>query len=285
MATTFFTKAPDTVQAPWNSTMGTISAALTTLGLTKTTDTGQVDWTTLQAVPAASTWTLYEIRQFTDALQATSPFYMRIEYGQIASQWAMRITVGTSTDGAGNLTGALSSQFIISSNINVATGTCYMSSDGSRLQMTMWPNLAGTNQGTCISISRSVDSTGVYTGDGVNIVGFGSGKFQQWMPRGSLGTRFPATAAVNFMCGAPATLTGNAGTDIGVFPVYPMKGYADYFDMGAMVVAPVDVAVGTVFTVLLYGATHTYIVGGNNATNHPSANGNTNFSGLAMRYE
>lgn len=93
----------------WFRQYKSFSDALTAAGFPLTADTGQVNWTTV-TVPAASTYTAYEIRRFDDADQATWPVFIRIDYAYITStqQHArIRLTFGTGSDGAGNITGVI----------------------------------------------------------------------------------------------------------------------------------------------------------------------------------
>lgn len=82
------------------------SDALTAVGLLKTADTGQIDWATV-ARPGTNTAAGYEIRTFADALQSTAPVYIKFEYGTGASATRPQIwiSIGSGSDGAGNLTG------------------------------------------------------------------------------------------------------------------------------------------------------------------------------------
>jgi hypothetical protein len=97
-----------------------ISAALTTLGLTKTSDTGQVVLTgstlafptTAQGLTAGySTYNAYEIRQLVSSGKPT--LYLKLRYGVYydvngtgaAYYWpTMTVEIGSATDGAGNIT-------------------------------------------------------------------------------------------------------------------------------------------------------------------------------------
>src|SRR3954452_19330861 len=87
----------------WGSAIGPQIAAM---GLVQTADTGQINWATVLR-PGLNTSAGYEIWRFADALQATKPVFIRIEYGIAAVTDRMRIIarVGTATDGAGTLTG------------------------------------------------------------------------------------------------------------------------------------------------------------------------------------
>jgi hypothetical protein len=84
------------------------SAALAAAGLVQTSDTGQINWVTVLK-PAASAFGGYEIWRFADTLQATAPIFLKIEYGigaaVAATSAAIRVSIGTSTNGAGTLGG------------------------------------------------------------------------------------------------------------------------------------------------------------------------------------
>lgn len=76
-------------------------------GLVRTADTGQIDLTTVSA-PATSAYAGYDIFRFDDAAQATDPVFLKVEYGKgtATTRHALRLTVGTGSDGAGTITNA-----------------------------------------------------------------------------------------------------------------------------------------------------------------------------------
>lgn len=83
-----------------------VSDALAAAGLVLHTDTGQIDFTTVTWT-AANTVSGYQIWKFSDALQATKPIYIKLEYGTNNSNGPqMWITVGIGTNGAGLITGS-----------------------------------------------------------------------------------------------------------------------------------------------------------------------------------
>lgn len=84
---------------------GELSGMLTSAGLPKSGDTGQANWTTANR-PAAN-GSVYEIRYLNDSLHATNPLYFKIEYGtnDSAGNPCIWVTCGSSTNGAGTITG------------------------------------------------------------------------------------------------------------------------------------------------------------------------------------
>lgn len=81
-----------------------ISNILNAGGLTKTLDTGQVDWTTA-VWPAVNGIAAYETRQFTDPLHSSVPIYFRLVWERTATNtMEIRLSIGKGTNGTGYLT-------------------------------------------------------------------------------------------------------------------------------------------------------------------------------------
>jgi len=141
------------------------------VGFPKSGDTGQVtDWAT-ETIPAANT-TKYEIRYLNDSLHATKPVYVKIEYGTgTAGRVALWITVSSSTNGAGTMTGTIYySRAQINNNTAPSAGTYFT---GVAYQpgfiFCIWKrghNPSGTLSPT-FGVYRTVDSTGAITTGGV----------------------------------------------------------------------------------------------------------------------
>jgi hypothetical protein len=81
------------------------------IGLTRTADTGQINWATVEW-PAAETDAGYEIYRFNDTLQATRPIYIKIFYGRGEGEKRYRIglQVGSKSNGTGTIEGGLSTR-------------------------------------------------------------------------------------------------------------------------------------------------------------------------------
>lgn len=76
-------------------------------GFERTADTGQINWSSVAYPGVNDTVAGYELRGFTDALQATAPIYVKLNWrrGSAANWIDVGISVGTGTDGTGGLTG------------------------------------------------------------------------------------------------------------------------------------------------------------------------------------
>lgn len=119
-ATISFDNSTDAAFRAWGLR---IAQAFATCGLVQTADTGQINWTTVTrdtGISGTESIRGYEMYRFNDTLQATKPIFVKFEYGHINNYNnyynyfantlpVIYITVGTATNGAGTLTGALTS--------------------------------------------------------------------------------------------------------------------------------------------------------------------------------
>ncbi len=89
-----------------------LSVSFADVGLVQTADTGQINWTTVLRPGTSATAAGYEIWRYPD-----SSVYLKFEYGTGAASLAapsVWLTVGTGSNGAGTLTGAISPRATIS---------------------------------------------------------------------------------------------------------------------------------------------------------------------------
>jgi hypothetical protein len=145
---------------------------LVSAGFTQASDTGQTNPATITAPAGATASQGYEIWRFADTHQAAAPIFIKIEYGSggAATRPAIYVTVGTSTDGAGTITGTivLTRTSSIGSQVGGPTSTpvkMYASYDGANgTCMFAWnPAIdSGTNiMGFYVAISRFGDRSGL----------------------------------------------------------------------------------------------------------------------------
>jgi hypothetical protein len=142
-----------------------ISDFMTSAGWTKSSDTGQVDWTAIASVPTAGNF-VYEIWQPGDAL---TTFYLKIEYGTNTASTntgsQIRLTIGTSTNGSGTLSGFVTSQQSYPQTAQTVTSTsaqwqCHFSGDASRIGIMMWRDETLVAAPVFFGVQRSLDSSG-----------------------------------------------------------------------------------------------------------------------------
>lgn len=108
-----------------------LSTALQAAGLVLTSDTGQINWTTVirpTSVVAAG----YEIYRLNDSLNPTFPIFIKIEYGTSNTNApGIWLTIGQGSNGSGTVTGWTSTRAQIvrqsppsSTSTNYATNIC-----------------------------------------------------------------------------------------------------------------------------------------------------------------
>lgn len=171
------------------------AAKLLAVGLTQTTDTGQINWVTV-ARPGTATEAGYEIWRFNDTAHATAPIFMRIGYGTHSAATAPRIQIsfGTGTNGAGTLTGAIATS---ARNIH---GSAAQATDTVRQSYMVyregffgvsWKTAASATEASFF-ICRTVDSNGDPTVTGA-MMHWGDGTTSGFTGRQAF--RFATTAA------------------------------------------------------------------------------------------
>lgn len=187
MTTSIYSTAwSHTTDAEFRAWGSALSAAMQTCGLLPSADTGQINWTTVARPAGANTPAGYEIYQFTDALQATSPIFVKIEYGTGTTLTnygspALWLTVGQGSNGTGTLTGILTTRTQIMCNssgqnarvigYNTVSFPTFVSFNGSFLGVALkvgglYNTYSGQTGGaTMFTIGRAVDNTGAYVGN------------------------------------------------------------------------------------------------------------------------
>lgn len=143
-----------------------ISTSFTDVGLTKTADTGQIDWSTI--VYSAATTLGYEIWRFNDALQATAPIFFKITYGVTGSLPYVTVSVGQGSNGAGVLTGLVAPVNTVHT-ANTDSGNAYPSYvcyNPAMGFLGVSAYMYNIYSGIVFMIARSCDDDGVPNADG-----------------------------------------------------------------------------------------------------------------------
>lgn len=159
-----------------------ITMFFTTLGLTQTSDTGQINTSTVTRAAVINTAAGYVIGRFNDAAQSTSPVFFKLEFGSGSTQPtapAMWITVGTGSSGTGTITGVTTSRTAmgsfgpqLSTTTAYVTRGCYNATAG--FLGFIW-KIAGIATASSQAVSgfflfRSADNTGAVTTDSVHLL-------------------------------------------------------------------------------------------------------------------
>lgn len=200
-----------------------VDGTFVTVGWVRTSDTGQINFTSVAAPGATSTSMGYSVFRMNDTLQATQPVFLKIEYGSSAASTAtpaLWVTIGTGSDGAGNITGILRTRFHIAAGAAGHTGVCYFSGDSGRYACTLWPLSSNANLYMILSIERTKDAAGAVTSEGLlyfsGTYNIYSGNQSQFIPfTGSAPSGYTTWNAV-----VPTTTTnGSVGNTTAVWTV------------------------------------------------------------------
>ncbi len=255
----------------------------------QTTDTGQLATPfAFTKTGVASTATGYCVYKMNDALQATVPIFVKMEWGAgaVANYHSIWCTIGKGSDGAGAITGVLKARFQLSFALNGGSSTQNVGSSGTgRITVGVGMSL-GTNYSMYLGIERTVDSNGADTGVGI-IVCQGRGLFapkHHYIPyTGSI----PAEQAGMHVVLAqedPSTFA----TDIGISLAIPMAGASRQPGLNIAACRSADLAAYSTPSVPVYGASHVYFHCGGGVYNFRAqglaAVGDTGIR-LLLRYE
>jgi hypothetical protein len=265
-----------------------VITGLLAVGLTQTADTGQINTSTVTAPTAANTTQGYTIWSFNDTLQSTAPIFIKLEFGSGNGQYypIMWITVGTGSDGAGNITftGAGSpnnmgrcefgsNQPPTTVGAFVTSQFCYNATYG-----TLYVGI-GYNNNTAVGptaaamgfyVFRSNDNTGAPTGDAVmlytnsypgNNPYYNATAFLQSYSY-LTGTQYPSGSGSNqtgtygfYFYQTPFTLQGNVyAGDTQIWPCFymtPRVSISAFFGVSQYN----DIAIFATFSTALVGAT------------------------------
>jgi hypothetical protein len=193
-----------------------ISDSFITGGWVAGTDTGQINFATVTRPITATASQGYSIFRMNDSLQATAPCFVKLEYGSNGSTgyWAIWYTVGTGTDGAGNLTGIVSSRNAVSITSQSSTPYySYYSIDTNRVVAHFNSGL----QGICmLCVERTHNSDG-----SDNNIGILYASNYNTAYSGVILTNGPATLATTqwYYC-MPSSLTSLAfGSTVFIMPI------------------------------------------------------------------
>jgi hypothetical protein len=295
MAYSTFSCAPDmTSDATFRAWASAISAALAAVGLTQTSDTGQINLTTVTKPGGASTMAGYQIWQF--AALTGNPIYFKIEYGtgNSTARPGLRFTFGNGSNGSGTITGNTYTTDILGALNSETSYPCMVSSiDGHTLGMCLWIVTGSNTNSLQLAVGRTVDDTDNVTADGIDIawsqaVGSANTMGHVYLPANGGGLPVERKGAANiFHCLAPSVGTNTFGTQLGQNPLYLAHGAHGNPPGHALVIFIGDygnaAGGGQVIESTIFGTTKYFLHPGYPGSTG-STNGNANINGLAVRY-
>lgn len=270
-----------------------ISDKLAAAGMVQTSDTGQINWTTVTAPAAISTPQGYEIWRFDDSLQATAPVYFKIEYGSgvsAAANLGIWFTFGTGSDGAGSLTGNLSTRQTLTSTAYATNALdCFWSGSAGHFCAALFCGGTGASSSNCqfFAFERTKDASGADTDQGVLIVwkllaGGGTNAFGQVFWDRVLGQQSSESFLNTVM---PSGTTGKNGTQVAVYPILHSNGPFLNPGINALAYFNADIVAKGAVTFTIYGVSHTYMPIGTGSFTGGGINNRASGPTLMTRYD
>jgi hypothetical protein len=274
----FFNTPVTTSAAQLNANWTALRSAFIAAGWVQTTDTGQIDLTTNVATPALGA--SYQMYRADDALQATAPIFCRVSMNG-GGHAAFTVQLGTSTNGAGTLTGTVTT--IVTNNYNgIAAASSFPHNgfsygDPGNIWVAMNARIVQTSALGFLqffAIERSKDLAGVDTGDYVTLLMGGANAAHRYQ---SIHYTHGLTNAELFWpVPFPYTSLSSAfGGFGGALPVLPMFGKIARPMMNVAVCKINDYQDFSNVPIVTYGATRYYKV-----FNSDSGSSSNNVSGM-----
>jgi hypothetical protein len=156
--------------AAWIAMLKGVSDLLTAAGLTKTADTGQVDWATASRPAGTATSVGYEIRTIP---VSTGTLTVKIEYmtgNSYTTNFGLLWSFGTGSNGSGTITGALGATISQITNYGLSADSvaypCYASTWDGGFALVLWPQNATEYLRVFMVFDKTCDSDGTLNSNG-----------------------------------------------------------------------------------------------------------------------
>lgn len=165
---------PTTTDAAFRTAGSAFSGVLSAIGLTQTSDTGQVNWSTVTKPGSINTDGGYEIWRLNDSAQSTHPIFLKVRYGVggAVDRFRVEIDLGEGSNGSGTLTGATITVISMinpssSSATSTGVGGCWLSTKGI---LALYTVVSGNVVGNLIMIERWKDTSAAIASRGASFI-------------------------------------------------------------------------------------------------------------------
>lgn len=245
-----------------------ISQQIAAMGWVQTADSGQVNWTTVTKSGSTNTVCGYEIWRMDDALQATAPIFLKLEYGTAnpATAGSLWVQVGIATDGAGSLVGVTSTRAQVgASGTSTNQHNSLFTGDTDRLGLYLHfkDNVSSSNatRVVFVSIEREVNGNGERVGTGVYLsystanAGMNGNARQEYFSASAGGVGIEADLGVLI----PDIGSGAAGSSVAVFPQYHAHNSLKPFGLNQFVYFHGSISALSEVEFTVYGQTRRYL--------------------------
>jgi hypothetical protein len=295
MATRTLSTPPDNnTDANFRAWINEINNALIAFGWTATSDTGQINFSTVTRPTATSTIAGYAMYQMGDSLQSTTAVFMKLEFGTGTTTDCPRmdVTIGIgATDGAGTIIGiqgswkVITKQTLTGSATSTTSFNCRSSGSSSSFRCHFW-STSISNVGFTLIVERDKDTSGADTANGVNILMFAAAGTNIWNSQHLNANGFLGNLdTTRFYAMITSSSSQSGGGNIGIGPVRVPFGPMRNPFLGILIYARTDFTIETTTSVTIYGSSHTYLCLRPNLAAAVALNQWNTDCGLAMLWE
>jgi hypothetical protein len=243
---------------------------VTTGGWVVTADAGQTLPSALVAPTAINQPRGYRIYKMNDALQATFPIVMRVDYASSSNApnaFGVYLTFGTGSNGSGTITGVALANLQVAQPQTTASFPMnnYASAAPNRFCFGCGVNNSSFTYFFVLTLERSKDASGNDSGDGLILVygpaGSGNNYNQLSLSKYIImagGVQPNEERGLSYVLSVNNPSQVFAPGDVGVGIVIPMKGVAQQPGMNVLVTNTGDVSVEGFLDTIIYGASRHY---------------------------
>lgn len=252
------------------------TGTFTVVNASAVNETGSTGVVTANSTVPGTGATVYEIWTPNDGL---TTFYVKIQYGNLSSGTnypTVILSMGTSTNGAGTLTGFTTStllSFINGSGVAGVSATipfiCNFSGGPGRIGFMMWQNCTNNQVASFFGIERSLNSSGAYTNSyatifiASSVIANFQGALQMTLVFAT--GQAPAPTSTNtaqgwsvrngYLIGTTLSYNGKVPFDT----PSPQIGYFDYPCTICGIAVNPDITEGSISAITIYGTSHNYL--------------------------
>lgn len=247
--------------ADFQSWVDALHAQFLAVGLVQSSDTGQLVSPCVAARPGTSAYAGYRIWRFNDALQATVPIFIKVEYGigTVADRPALRIQCATGTNGAGTLSGQVQSAAVVcaasASKTTTVTLPSYASGGTGWFHLATNLDSANTNYGLRLFIERPSNGDGTLDGTGfwMALAGGSTAVVAANIP---LSGSVPSNDVSNYMFAASTPMNTSSGPNVAMWDAPIVVGGKSY-STKLLCYKHADIGELAAITAVHHGSTHT----------------------------
>ena len=274
--------SPDASIKDWP---GKIENLLSIGGWIQTSDTGQTLAINMTAATSGNQVRGYQIWRMADSLQSTSPVFMKLEFcsGAGATQPTLKVTIGSGSDGAGNITTVYISQ-VASYTGATGSGAASFIGSASTNRICFYIGVGSGGQ-IILFVERTKDTAGADTSDGVLAMlesySIPTSALNLFKLGRSAGNN--PVNSTNIGAFVPSGSSWSLGTNIGVCPIRFFDGMPTNPCKSALVYMHADIAELSTIQVSIYGVSRTYFTLG--TTKFSSAVSGNVASSMMLLYE